>query len=309
MRAPANAGNRRRSTIFVVLKTQNVPVFYLSKSISRQAKDCIYEIRRLVRVVAIAFAAIFSSSGVWAVSVTPEELQQNDQWVQQNLLGAPAVLLHLQRVSSSDPAAHLVQDIQTTQLDAGARNARSRGRIPTTDLEVRCTSVEYADFPVVEWTAYLRNTGTANTPTVAEHPRIEHAPGTRATGGEFVLRGIEGDSCSAGSYQPYEQRSARTPARASRRRRTADQRRVSLLQSDDAGRRCDPGRRLAGTMGHDVRPRRAATAAGHGRPGIDAPLSASRARKSARRWWPVVLEGVGHRAGAKPLAAVDARPQ
>ena len=35
---------------------------------------------------------------------------------------------------------------------------------PKTGLMVRCVGIEYTDFPTVEWTVYLKNTGTADTP-------------------------------------------------------------------------------------------------------------------------------------------------
>ncbi len=73
---------------------------------------------------------------------------------------------------------------------------------PKTHLEVRCTSVEYSDFPVVEWTIHFRNQGNADTPIIQDiralDVRIEKSPG-----GQFVLHGCEGDDCTPNSYQPY----------------------------------------------------------------------------------------------------------
>jgi len=73
-----------------------------------------------------------------------------------------------------------------------------------TGLEVRCVAVEYSDFPVVEWTAYFKNTGKENTPMLekiqALDTRIE-----RAEDGEFLLRYQKGDTCAPDLYQPLEQ--------------------------------------------------------------------------------------------------------
>ena len=64
-------------------------------------------------------------------------------------------------------------------------------------------SVEYADFPVVEWTIYLRNAGKEDTPLI-ENIQALDARWERSDGGEFVLRGIKGDYCVPDSYEPYE---------------------------------------------------------------------------------------------------------
>ncbi len=73
---------------------------------------------------------------------------------------------------------------------------------PNTQLEVRCESVAYRDFPVVEWTIYFRNRGNVETPILqdirAVDIQIEKPPG-----GEFVLHGCQGDNCTPDSFQPY----------------------------------------------------------------------------------------------------------
>ncbi len=74
---------------------------------------------------------------------------------------------------------------------------------PGTGLEVRCVLAAYSDFPVVEWTVYLRNTGSADS-QLLENIQALDARWERGDGGEFVLRGIKGDFCTADSYEPYE---------------------------------------------------------------------------------------------------------
>ena len=74
-----------------------------------------------------------------------------------------------------------------------------------TSLQVRCVAVAYRDYPVVEWTVYLKNTGTNDTP-ILEKVQALDTTFQRGTGEEFVLHGIKGDSCTADSYEPYEVR-------------------------------------------------------------------------------------------------------
>jgi alpha-galactosidase len=74
---------------------------------------------------------------------------------------------------------------------------------PKAGFKVRCVAVEYADFPALEWTVYVSNTGTSNTP-ILENLQGLDASFDRTGDGEFVLHGIKGDFCTADSYQPYE---------------------------------------------------------------------------------------------------------
>jgi alpha-galactosidase len=91
---------------------------------------------------------------------------------------------------------------ETRDLD----KARAQHAITWTDaatgLEVRLIAVEYRDFPAVEWTAYLKNTGQAPTPILSDVQGMDLE--FRRAADQFVLRTIRGDDCSAASYQPIE---------------------------------------------------------------------------------------------------------
>ena len=122
---------------------------------------------------------------------------------------------------------------------------------PKTGLQIRCVAVEYADFPVVEWTLYFKNTGDKSTP-ILENIQGLDAMLQRGNEGEFVLHCNKGDWCAAESYEPYDITLGPKAAEAVRaRRRAADQRspRLAVFQSANARRRHDPGGRLAGAMG------------------------------------------------------------
>jgi alpha-galactosidase len=62
--------------------------------------------------------------------------------------------------------------------------------------------VEYADYPVIEWTVYFKNTGTGDTPILEGIQGLD-TWFERDAASEFVLHGIKGDSCTADSYEPY----------------------------------------------------------------------------------------------------------
>ncbi|MFA6245093.1 MAG: hypothetical protein WC655_29390, partial [Candidatus Hydrogenedentales bacterium] len=70
-------------------------------------------------------------------------------------------------------------------------------------LQVRWIAVAYADFPVVEWTAYLKNAGPDKSPLIENLQGLDVTFAGSDTG-DFVLRGNKGDHNVADSYAPYE---------------------------------------------------------------------------------------------------------
>ena len=131
-------------------------------------------------------------------------MQAKDQWVADRILqnGPPFTFIY-----DGKPSAALLANwqmkLETKRLDEQRNRRTYTWTDPKTKLEVRCVSVEYSDYPVVEWTVYFRNTGTANTP-ILERVEALDVRWERPDGGEFVLRGIRGDDYSPNSYEPYE---------------------------------------------------------------------------------------------------------
>ncbi len=74
---------------------------------------------------------------------------------------------------------------------------------PATGLLVRCVAVEYAEYPVIEWTVTLKNRGLKPTP-ILESLQALDVSWERSGDEEFLLHGIKGDSCTADSYEPYQ---------------------------------------------------------------------------------------------------------
>ena len=70
------------------------------------------------------------------------------------------------------PSAELLGKVERKQTSSPTRRPTHRANTtwtdPKTGLEVRCVSVVYSDFPVVEWTVYFKNTGKADTPILAD---------------------------------------------------------------------------------------------------------------------------------------------
>ncbi len=86
------------------------------------------------------------------------------------------------------------------RADDGKETTVLRRRDPATGLELRVEIITYQNWPVVEWTAFLQNNGGGNSPEL----RGLQTADVFFEGSEFTLHGIEGDSCSANSFAPYE---------------------------------------------------------------------------------------------------------
>lgn len=92
-------------------------------------------------------------------------------------------------------------------LDAN-RHERTRTLTdPKTGLEVRIVFVTYQDFPTVEWTVYLKNTGGHDTPILSEIRALDFGWSHAPTAKEYFLRHPAGTVVppTARDYQPLEQ--------------------------------------------------------------------------------------------------------
>jgi alpha-galactosidase len=161
--------------------------------------------RLVSRFVAIAVWIGLGAAVGWAAPApTAAEYQERDAWVKQRLVDGPPPLAF---TYDGKPAAELLaqwpKKTASKKLDGGRTERSWTWTDPKTGLEVRCVAVEYANFPVVEWTAYFKNTGTSKTPLLQGIQAIDVRM-NRAKDGEFVLRGTAGDDNRPDSYQPYE---------------------------------------------------------------------------------------------------------
>ena len=114
-------------------------------------------------------------------------------------------------VYGGSPSAQLLASWQVTRsqraLDAGRTEHIVTYGDPETGLEARCVALEYHEFPVVEWTVYLRNTGQADTPIIEDIQALDFAVERwgfpPAPGSEWVLHHFTGTPCSPQDYEPH----------------------------------------------------------------------------------------------------------
>ncbi len=72
---------------------------------------------------------------------------------------------------------------------------------PDSPLTVRCVSIEYRDFPTLEWTVYFKNTGAADS-AILSNVRALDARLERSGQGEFVLHHQKGTFVRADDFEP-----------------------------------------------------------------------------------------------------------
>ena len=103
--------------------------------------------------------------------VTPEEMKAKEQWVQQTLLSPDRPVVSF--CYNGTPSARLLagwqkKPIETQHLPDERTQYVMTWTDPATGLEVRIVAVDYGDYPAVEWTAYLKNKGSAATPIIEQ---------------------------------------------------------------------------------------------------------------------------------------------
>src|SRR5436309_2479386 len=123
------------------------------------------------RVTVVFLAALAAISAHSAVTVSPAEMALKTDWVQENLL-APAKVPPFSFTFGGKSSASLLRSWGRAAVRRTMDANRAERVITWTDaasgLVVKCVAVEYSDYPVVEWTVYLKNLGTSNTPILQD---------------------------------------------------------------------------------------------------------------------------------------------
>ncbi|MHB1458700.1 MAG: alpha-galactosidase [Armatimonadota bacterium] len=98
--------------------------------------------------------------------------------------------------------------LKTWKLDRASRKldkARTERILnytdPKTGLQVRCVGIEYNDYPTVEWTVYLKNNGTSDTPIIENIKALDMIV-QRGHYGEYTLHYFVGSICARNDYAP-----------------------------------------------------------------------------------------------------------
>jgi alpha-galactosidase len=126
-------------------------------------------------------------------------------------------LIDLQKVEKVGPPFSFVYDgkpsgellktwkreLDTKKLDQNRTEFTLRYTDPKTGLAVTCVAIRHHDFPTVDWTVYLKNTGTADTPIIERVQAIDDWF-ERDARGEFLLHHCAGAVSTELDYSPRE---------------------------------------------------------------------------------------------------------
>lgn len=104
---------------------------------------------------------------------------------------------------SSDLLREWIVTRSSRGLDANRTELTLTYSHPASPITVRAVAVEYHDFAAVEWTLYLRNTGSARSPLLEDIQALDTAF-HRGAGGEFRLHHGLGSRTQPDDYRPLE---------------------------------------------------------------------------------------------------------
>ena len=105
-------------------------------------------------------------------------------------------------VSSREFLHHWQFERDTEALDDKRIRISVKVTDPETGLVLRAETIEYRDFPAVEWTLYFKNGGSSDTPIISEISAVDfevaHNPAD-----EFTLHHNKGARASGSDFEPY----------------------------------------------------------------------------------------------------------
>jgi alpha-galactosidase len=101
------------------------------------------------------------------------------------------------------PAAEVLKSWTSSRTTKALDSNRIEHALSWTgpDLEVRCSAVEYRDFPTVEWTVQFTNTGAKETPVLSEIQALDTAFDQVSSPG-FILHHNKGTFVRADDFEP-----------------------------------------------------------------------------------------------------------
>lgn len=133
---------------------------------------------------------------------TPEDMRRGREWVGTFLSAAEhlpiSFLYDGQRISGIPSAWAPVRTVR--RVDAVIVETLFTATDPRTGLQLKVEGLQYADYPVVEWTAWLTNTGAAPTPVISDLVALDAA----FAGTAPLLSHCNGDFYGETGYTPEE---------------------------------------------------------------------------------------------------------
>jgi len=142
-----------------------------------------------------------------AVKPNSYEMEMSQKWIMANF-GEEASVLPFSFVYGGQSSAGLLKTWKAERATKELDESRTQQTLTFTDsktgLEVRCVIVEYKDFPTVEWTVYLKNIGSTDTPFIDNIQALDIRLERDETDSEFLLHHNVGSPANRSDYAPLE---------------------------------------------------------------------------------------------------------
>ena len=133
-----------------------------------------------------------------------ESIATVEKWVKVNL-GSDSLPQAFSFIYQGEPSSELLKEWKFEQTQKRLNDNCTQCILSYTDLKtglvVRCVAVQYHDLPTVEWTLYLKNTGSSDTPVIQNIQALDTSF-SRSPKGEFFLHHNRGSYCSFTDFQP-----------------------------------------------------------------------------------------------------------
>jgi alpha-galactosidase len=153
---------------------------------------------------ALIVTTMIVSSGR-AVVPDKSELERSYQWFEKSFIVIDRILpfsFEYGGVPSSELLKRCTVKDTSNELDKYRTQRIIEWSDPNTGLLVKCSAVAYSDYPTVEWTVYIENKGTADSPLLKNIQALDAAFTHPAESSEFVLHHFKGGSAFQDDYQP-----------------------------------------------------------------------------------------------------------
>ena len=157
-----------QSKLFVLNRVTGGHAESKHRNDAREASDRVRGNQRMLCLALTVLGFGLATNYIKAAAMDqPSETRQENQWLKQHLLddkAPPPISFAYERQGSNTLLKAWPRKIETRQLDRTRTEHIVLWSDPKTGLQVRLRALEFANSPVVEWTAYFKNNGTVNAP-------------------------------------------------------------------------------------------------------------------------------------------------
>lgn len=135
--------------------------------------------------------------------VTEHEMDMKENWVK-NVLLSDAFQPFSLKLDGVDALPQLKSlSYHKNKLDSNKMVHVKTGIDVKSNLEIRCEAVEYLDFPIVEWTIFLKNTGVTKSPLIEAFYALDSTFGVEEDVA-YILHHQNGSPAQDNDYEPYD---------------------------------------------------------------------------------------------------------